>query len=419
LKIFRARWLVMAAILGSLVLSGCNSAEEQGRDAVTAYYEGDYERARTLLEPLARQTNGDFVLNNVRLGSTDLAEYRFDGAEDAFLRAYEVINSVGVNNGGRSLGAVLVAENIKVWKGEPFERAMVNFYLGMIYYSRHDYNNARAAFENALFKLRDYDSNDTDKYTDVDSNFALGYLMLAKSWQRLGEEDKANSLFDRVRQLRPDLAYLANPELNEHANLLIIAEWGQGPQKVTNADGSIVGFAPSPREAGPIYLPRVVVDGISYDTETYAVPPVDLVAVAADRKWQSIDTIRAIKSFAGTGLMVAGAVEGFSNRQSNQVLGLGLFAGGLLLKATSQADVRQWEMLPRTVYVIPLHVSPGKHTVTVEFRGGWRQTWVGLDAPETGDNTYYFRGSPWFEGVQYWPPAALHAQSSDAGAPAQ
>src|SRR6185436_12119761 len=89
-------------------------------------------------------------------GSAALADYNLREAEAAFLRAYEVINSVGVNNGGRTLGAVLVDEKIKVWRGEPFDRAMLNFYLGLVYYMQHDYDNARGAFENALFKLRDY-----------------------------------------------------------------------------------------------------------------------------------------------------------------------------------------------------------------------------------------------------------------------
>ena len=100
------------------------------------------------------------------------------------------------------LGAVLVDEKIKVWKGEPFERAMVNFYLGLVYYLRHDYGNARGAFENALFKLRDYnnaDDKNTDKYTQTESNFVLADLMLAKSWQQLGREDKADAEFEKGR----------------------------------------------------------------------------------------------------------------------------------------------------------------------------------------------------------------------------
>ena len=97
---------------------------------------------------------------------------RFGDAEAGFYRAYEVINSMGVNAGGRSLGAVLVDEKIKVWKGEPFERAMANYYLGLVYYMRHEYDNARGAFENALFKLRDFSGDDDKKGREVESDFA-------------------------------------------------------------------------------------------------------------------------------------------------------------------------------------------------------------------------------------------------------
>jgi hypothetical protein len=68
-------------------------------NAVADYYMDDYASAQSLLEPLARTTDENFVLNNARLGSVALARYDLNVAEDAFLRAYEVINSVGVNNG--------------------------------------------------------------------------------------------------------------------------------------------------------------------------------------------------------------------------------------------------------------------------------------------------------------------------------
>jgi hypothetical protein len=50
-------------------------------------------------------------------------------------------------------------------------------------------------------------------------------------------------------------------------------------------------------------------------------------------------------------------------------------------------------MLPRTVFILPLHVPPGKHDVTVEFPAwpGLRQDWHGLEAPEKDDATYYIR----------------------------
>lgn len=400
--------------------SGCqNVAQQRAEQAVGDYFMGDYGGAEKLLKPLAEKTDENFVLNNVRLGSAALAAYDLDTAESAFLRAYEVMNSVGVNDGGRTIGAVLVSENVKVWKGEPFERAMVNFYLGLIYYMRHDYANARGAFENALFKLRDYGEGDqkSDQYKQAESNFALGYLMLAKAYQRLGRDDLAQKTFQRLVELAPQLQPLADAALNAESNMLLVVDFGHGPQKATNFDGAIIGFTPTPPQAGPIALPAVVVDGSRVPMRGANLPPVDLLALAQDRKWESIDTIRTVKSALGTGLVAAGVGTAVLRDHPDPALSLGLVAGGLLLKATSQGDTRQWEMLPRTVFVIPLRVPPGTHDVTVEFPAlpGLRQQWTGLTAPEKGDNTYYMHIERFNPGPFTWPPGpSVNPQNAPA-----
>src|SRR3954468_13585416 len=244
-----------------LLATGCAATKEerQAKRAVDDYLYGNYDRAASKLKPLADKTDENFVLNNARLGSTTLAEYDLDTAESAFLNAYEVINATAVNSGGRGAAAAIINEKLKVWKGEPFEKAMVNYYLGIVYYMRHDYENARAAFENSLFKLRDYgeSKNKEDQYRRVESNFALGYLMLAKSFQRLGDEQAARKNFDRVVELRPKLASVANPKRNADSNVLLIVDFGRGPKRKTNDyDGAFVGFVPRPEEVGPIPLPR-------------------------------------------------------------------------------------------------------------------------------------------------------------------
>ncbi len=395
------------------LLGGCapTQAQRQLDRALSDYFVGDFPSAVQHLKPLALKTDENFVLNNVRLGSAALNDYNLDEAEAAFLRAYEVMNSVGVNDGGRSLGAVLVDEKIKVWKGEPFERAMANFYLGLIYYMRQDYGNARGAFENALFKLRDYGEakGKNDQYQEAESNFGLATLMLAKSYQRLGRGDLAEQNFKRAVELRGYLGPVADPRRNESSNLLLVVDFGRGPQKVTNFDGAIVGLGPKPQEAGPIPQPMVRVDGETVDLQGAGRPPVDLLALAQDRRWQSIDTIRTVKSAVGTGLLAAGLYEGIGRRHSNPEASLALLAAGAFLKATSQADVRQWEMLPRTVFILPLTVPPGKHDVTVEFVQipGLRQTWRGLVVPDRGEATYYFHMQRYNSGPFTWPPPAL------------
>jgi len=141
---------------------------------------------------------------------------------------------------------------------------------------------------------------------------------------------------------------------------------------------------------------------------------VDLLALAQDRKWESIDTIRTVKSALGTGLVAAGVGTAVLRDRSDPALSLGLIAGGLLLKATSQGDTRQWEMLPRTVFLIPLRVVPGSHDVTVEFPAipGLRQEWRGLIVPEKGENTYYMHMERFNSGPFIWPPNPVASRAN-------
>ena len=507
-----ARASVSVALAGAILLGGCQSPGKwsKGDKAVRDYFDGNYEGAVTRLEPLSKKTDQNYVLNNLRLGSSALAAYDLTDAEQAFLRAWEVINAGGVNSPGRAIAATWLDEKIKIWKGEPYERAMASFYLGLIYYMRGDYDNARAGFENALFKLRDnrggdrpvrgvrsysadryddgsgaaggggingrgingrgdggpsYDRNSDreddatrwrrqridddrdangsnrdegdrdqssdygnnensgkgvkggnkpknangdkpsdpdqdDRYARQESTFTLALVMLGRTYQRLGQEDLARANFARARQLNPGIGAMGDDDLQRQSNVLIVVDFGYGPKKVTDFDGSIVGFSPDPQQAGPIPEPVVRVDGRRTGDRDLARPLIDTVAMAQERRWQSIDTVRTVKSGIGTGLIAGAAGYGLYRagrddfRGEDVALVGGLLAAGLLLKATSQADTRHWEMLPRTTFLLPLRLSPGLHDVSIDFPGGpvgITQELRGIRVPDAGEATYYVR----------------------------
>jgi hypothetical protein len=220
-------------------------------------------------------------------------------------------------------------------------------------------------------------------------------------------------MFDKATQIRPDLAPVAQG-LQQPGNVLLVADWGWGPVKITTVDHAFAGFGPRPEEAGPIPVPQVLVDGAPQALTAPPLPLVDLLVLAQDHRWQDIDTIRAVKSVAGKALMGVGAFEavhgsGWTGHRYNGndvAIGLGLFAAGALLDASSQADLRHWEMLPRTVFLVPMNLSPGTHDVTVTFPTGEQQTWHGLVAPAQGENTYYYRMLEEAPTDRYWPPGS-------------
>ncbi len=386
---------VYSISLLTLLALGCAATpnEKRAAHAVDDYLVGDFDSASKRLEPLAKKPDSNFVLNNLRLGSASLHRNDLDGAEAAFLRAHEVIDSFGVNGGSRAMAAVLVHERAKVWRGEPYEQAMANFYLGLVYYIRHDYNNARAAFENAELKLP------TDKFAKS-SPFLLAELMRGRALTKLGETEQADATFANVAQNNPALKDLADAQGGEDSNLLLVVEYGQGPERQCIGDGSKLGFYPTPTEAGNLPQPVVRIDGREEGSSATNVPCVDLVQLAQLKDRKSIDRIRSIKSKVGDGLLIAGGAETLHGADAETggtpadlVAGSAMLASGVLLKAGSHPDLREWEMLPRSIFLLPISTTPGTHEVTIHFPDApeMDQTWKGIPVPETGEATYLFR----------------------------
>lgn len=391
------RGLSLALLLGAA--AGCNSTPQHIKQATVLYYVGDYQGAERLIQPDTVKKNEGFVLNNCRFGSAALAAGNLEAAQQAFMAAYEVINSVKTNDGGRTLGATLVFEGVKVWKGEPFERAMAHYYLGLTMLIQGDYENARAAFRNSLFKLREYAKDqegkpEADQYQQFESNFALGYFGLGFCYLRTHQPDLAEANFKEALKRQPSLSQVVEAVKRADTNTLIFVDYGQGPKREGkgwyNEESA---FGPTPAEVGPVPPLNVAVDG-RIATQGIHYDMVDTLAMAQDQRWQDIDTIRKTKAVIGTGAMAAGAgltAYGADQRDTGMALaGVGTLLAGAALAASSQADLRYWEMLPRTVYVVPLALPPGEHTLQVNANGS---TSAAFRAPikAQGDTVLYVR----------------------------
>ncbi len=362
----------------TLFLPACSETSARVRDAVTLYYTGQYAPAAQELAPLINKPNKNFVLNNCRYGSCALAAGQLDNAQAAFLRAYRVMDSVNTNTGSRVLGAVVVYEGVKVWKGQPFERAMAHYYLGLIFLIKGEYDNARAAFANSLFRLRKYANPNVklppgQQYARVDSNFVLGYFGLGVCYMKLGHPKLAAANFQRAEQLDPAIDAVVKKMYEPGINALIFVDWGFGPRRrAAGWYGEQSVFTPTPWQAGPI-PPVYAWDNNKPISGIANSDMVDTLALAQDKRWLTMDTIREAKAIIGTGMMVGGAAAvdngAYNNNGTEALIGLGVAGVGALLAASSQADTRYWEMLPRTVYVIPAKLPQGNSTVQVSAGG--------------------------------------------------
>ncbi len=350
------------------LLSGCSNPP-RNLSAVHSYYNYDFPAARESLRADAYgKENEQTILNNTRLGMAALADGDTTEAERALGKSFELLSTAGLNK-DKTIGAVLDHEGVKIWKGEPFEQALTYHEVAALYAVMGDWENARAASANALFRLTDFGSDQSHShrktshatgeqpadYTAVDTNFALGFLMQAIGSQHSGAPG-ANDLFDDAEKINPDLKAVTDRLRAADYTTLLIIDYGKGPTKISyGEDQSLVRFDPQDRNTGAVQV---------FTAEKQLaniLPTCDVNQMAIDARWNDLEEVRKAKSTIGSVLTYGGlaaATYGASRNDSTVALaGLGAMAVGLLTKAGAKADTRYCEFMPASIYLVPLKLE--------------------------------------------------------------
>lgn len=265
------------------------------------------------------------------------------------------------NPKAKAARSVFVPESTKDFKGDPYERAMLGVYLGLIDLSRGDFDNARAGFRNAQLQLTWSASED---YAD---DLALAQYLIGWSYWCEGSKGSADEEFQRARQLRADLA---PPRAGD--NLLMLAEVGSAPVKArAGTYGELQRMRPgepSPmqqvafRVPGPTDAPRFVqaalADDLLYQSGLRGGRAIDGIRAGKASFRSGADTVKTAGAGVGTAAFGAAALQGYTGHDSRALSGIGVVAGLVALtaktvaaNAETLADIRYWSNLPERVYV--------------------------------------------------------------------
>jgi hypothetical protein len=299
------------------------------------------------------------ALDAMQLGEDNLA---YASLNDTFASLNTVF---GDNDNARKARSLWFSESHKDFKGEPYERAMVGFYLGLTYLRRHDFGNAQAAFR--FGALQDAIAEEAQNASDFALLFYLEALALL---EQDAHTAAAQEPLAKLAKLRPDL-----PAPDPTKNVLVIVETGKSPRKVTDGVGHSElryfrgrGF----RENGA----QITLDGA-----TSALYPIeDIWWQAATRGGRLVDRINNGKlefrnrmDDIGTVLTTA-SVAAVTMSDSNAATGVGAGAAitgsAALIAAAStdaSADDRYWDNLPDAVHVLQLSLPPGPHDASIGF----------------------------------------------------
>lgn len=446
------RWSAMlaaAVLVAGSVLTGC--AAQPNMDVLSAAQSGDMSFARVRLQdkigkqflprPTASeqaaieaqrarderieldptQVDREYVLDRARLLSLMMGDGYNDYAEPVALELNRLLRTQGLNSSLQA-ASVLLNEDVKVWKGEPFEQAMAMTWIGMHFAMRGDWDNARTASDNALFQLRDfgtypsptgprrYDNqtlaaamaanqvSDEDQPSDtgyqlVESNFVLGYLMTAIANQQLGREAEAQDNYAKALRYDPSLDQLVEHLRQGEYNTIFVVEYATGPQKIgTGPDGAIAQFRPMfTSDRAPLI---VTSDPL---IESFPVA-MDVNAIATDLMWNNLEDVRIAKSTVGSLLVGAGAFTAAYGDANDDdlaaIIGLAAIATGALIKSQSYADTRYNEAVPQRVYLATATVRDPYETFTFQIQGkpSSRLVVTGLEPPSgIGTQLQYLR----------------------------
>lgn len=352
------RPILIVALFALVAIGGCQSAP-RNLPAVHAYYDYRFADARAALRrDVETREDEQILLNAARLGLASLADGDPVEAERALGFTFDLLSTAGLNR-DRTVAAVMTHEGVRIWKGEPFEQALMYYWTAALYATMDDWENARAAAANALFRLSDFGesqrASSEPAYTAVDSNFALGFLMQAIGSDLSGAGGAAEQ-FDAALAINPSLEPIVNRLRQRDYDTLLLVDYGKGPTKMSfGRDSARVRYDVQEHTLRQIV---VTADG---DERARLMPVTDVNRMATDHRWNNLERVRIAKSQIGDAMVLGGAIAvgHGSDRDSaeTQLAGLGLILAGFLSKSGAKADTRYLEFAPQSIYLVPLRLE--------------------------------------------------------------
>jgi tetratricopeptide (TPR) repeat protein len=387
--VFLAAFLTLVS-----AVSGCVSARMSETQIALDFSAGRMTAAVQRLEKglKAQEPNGrDLLLYLMDLGLVLHTAGRYEDSIRYFRRADDIADIKDYTSLSLEASTLLTSDNFKDYKGEDFEKVLINTYLAMNYAlvgrnedalvearrvnrklllmvqegGRKYKQNAFARYLSGI--LYEKEGNWNDAYVDYKETWKLmptfpglgrDLWRLARLNRNAEDAEKWEREFDLGEQERMD-AMRAGPGSAE-GEIVVLYQNGISPEKVQSEQAyNVPRFRP---RWNPVREARVWVDG-----KMAGVPSVlhDIEETAIQNLDDNMAGIVAKKVVAGT-IAKETAAYGIEKATDSPLLGL---AAKVFFYASDQADLRSWNLLPRDLQVLRIPVPPGLHQVRLEPEG--------------------------------------------------
>lgn len=312
---------------------------------------------RPLFQRLYIEGERNATLNFQRIGMAALSLGDIDTAEKAFEAAVTRIDLIYADNPeAQKAKSLWTAEKIKDFKGEPYERAMAHFYRGLVYAARGDFQNARA-----LFKQADYQDTvaEAEQYA---GDFGLMPYMAGWASYCDGNAGMAN---DFLQQAVKGDSNFSTVRVDQP--VLVLFESGRSPYKYgSGKSGEILKWqthelpvqtaktaCTTSSATGCAVSSFAMGADLGFQATTRGGRPIDGVLNGKASFKEGAQGVATVASAVGDIGLLAAASTGNRDMAGLGMLGMfaGLIAQGVANSTQAQADIREWEQLPATVWL--------------------------------------------------------------------
>lgn len=363
----------------------CSSYSSRMSNVRGQFERGEYDSAISSLSEFAKDDGNDQLLYLMDLGVVAHTAGRYKEAIDAFLKADKLAEIKDYTSISAEAASVLVNDDVKPYKGEDFEKLLINVYLAIDYTMLGQWDDALVECRKVNHKLDllirkgdlPYEHNSFAKYLSAvlfearnELNDAMvdyrtvnkwksGYPYLPQPLLRIADRMKMSQEYDDFRKQYPSTK---NYKIKKNeGEIVLLLEQGRSPVKVESEQFRLV-----PRFQSRYYTSDSAFLRVGKErAKTYPLYDIEQAAIK-----ELDDRIALIATKKIGGLVAKEAVaQVIANQTKSEAAGM---LARVLLFATDHADLRSWSTLPAKLHVARLVVPAGRHNVAVDmvFRSG-------------------------------------------------
>jgi len=386
--------LKSSVIVACVLVAACATYQTKVFKSRQLVESGQVSEATQQLKVLADQESDDQLIYT--LDYATLLQYSGDlkQSNQYFFSALKLIDKFDYQSISRVTGSLLFNEEMVPYKGDTFEKIVVNAYLALNFLELNDLDAALVETRRINEKYQKYRQEEKKnfemnsfatylsamiweadgKYDDayiaykdaykIDRNIGLiddDLIRTAKKAQRMDDYKKLKSDFPNVKE---DPAWYDK----SMAEVVIIFQSGWGARKDFNPHSPrfpILRSVPAESRNARITIDPVDKSGSHYLGQTEFVYSVDDAAIKTLLEDQGSLVARRL------GGVVAKEVAADQIRQKNQLLG---FVAAVAMHASDRADLRQWSFLPKEFQMVRIRVKPGKYKLRLTTQNRYSET---------------------------------------------